>query len=60
VKAYFTDHWEACVELVPKTLLVQTKAKTHGVEQDNFRQRHGLHGSAEKPVLFPIHYKWLT
>jgi len=40
VKVYFTDHWEAYAELVPKDLLVQTKAETRGVKRDNFRQRH--------------------
>ncbi|MDR1993187.1 MAG: IS1 family transposase, partial [Nitrososphaerota archaeon] len=39
-KVYFADHWEAYAELIPKDLLIQTKAQTHGVERDNFRQRH--------------------
>jgi len=40
VKVYFADHWEAYTELIPKDLLIQTKAETHGVERDNFGQRH--------------------
>jgi IS1 family transposase len=40
VKVYFADHWEAYAKLVPAGLLVQTKAETHGVERDNFRQKH--------------------
>jgi len=40
VKVYFSDHWEAYAELIPKELLVQAKAGTHGVERDIFRQRH--------------------
>jgi insertion element IS1 protein InsB len=40
VKVYFADHWEAYAELIPQELLIQTKAETHGVERDNFRQRH--------------------
>jgi insertion element IS1 protein InsB len=40
VKTDFADHWEAYAELIPKDLLIQTKAETHGVERDNFRQRH--------------------
>jgi len=37
---FFADNWEAYVELIPLELLVQTKAQTHGVERNNFRQRH--------------------
>jgi insertion element IS1 protein InsB len=42
VKVFFADNWEAYAELIPARLLVQTKAKTHGVERNNFRQRHWL------------------
>ena len=37
---FFADNWEAYTELVPQGLLIQTKAETHGVERNNFRQRH--------------------
>ena len=37
---FFVDHWEACAELISKSLLIQTKVETHGVEWDNFGQRH--------------------
>jgi len=40
VAVYFADHWEAYAELIPPELLVQTKRETHGVERNNFRQRH--------------------
>jgi len=40
VKVFFADNWEACAELIPPELLTQTKAQTHGVERNNFRQRH--------------------
>ena len=40
VQIYFTDHWESYAELIPPELLVQTKAETHGIERNNFRQRH--------------------
>jgi len=40
VKIIFTDHWESYAELIPPELLVQTKAETHGIERNNFRQRH--------------------
>lgn len=40
MKVYFVDHWEVYAELVLKVLLIQTKAEIHGVERDNFRQRH--------------------
>ena len=40
VRVYFSDHWEAYTELIPPGLLVQTKAETHGIERNNFRQRH--------------------
>ena len=40
VKVFFADNWEAYAELIPHELFVQTKAETHGVERNNFRQRH--------------------
>ncbi|MDR1993822.1 MAG: hypothetical protein LBQ98_10110 [Nitrososphaerota archaeon] len=40
VGVFFADNWEAYAELIPSELLVQTKAETHGVERNNFRQRH--------------------
>ena len=40
VKIFFADNWEAYAELIPPELLVQTKAQTHRVERNNFRQRH--------------------
>ncbi|MDR0373594.1 MAG: IS1 family transposase, partial [Nitrososphaerota archaeon] len=40
VSVFFADSWEAYAELIPRAFLVQTKAETHGVERNNFRQRH--------------------
>ena len=40
VSIFFTDHWDAYAELIPPELLKQTKAETHGIERNNFRQRH--------------------
>jgi insertion element IS1 protein InsB len=40
VRIFFADHWEAYAELISPELLVQTKAETHGIERNNFRQRH--------------------
>ncbi|MDR3301830.1 MAG: IS1 family transposase, partial [Spirochaetaceae bacterium] len=40
VSVFFTDHWECYRELIPEGMLVQTKAETHGIERNNFRQRH--------------------
>ena len=40
VAVYFTDRWEAYAELIPAEILVQSKAQTHGIERNNFRQRH--------------------
>ena len=40
VSIFFADHWEAYAELIPPELLSQTKAETHGIERNNFRQRH--------------------
>jgi IS1 family transposase len=39
VSVYFADHWEAYAKLLPPGMLVQTKAETHGIERNNFRQR---------------------
>jgi len=40
VSIFFSDHWKAYAELIPPELLIQTKAETHGIERNNFRQRH--------------------
>ncbi|GMO44771.1 MAG: hypothetical protein Pg6C_06560 [Treponemataceae bacterium] len=40
IQIFFADHWEACAELIPPELLIQTKAETRGIERNNFRQRH--------------------
>lgn len=32
ISLFFTDHWEAYKELIPSDLLIQTNAKTHGIE----------------------------
>ena len=37
---FFSGRWEAYAELMPPGALVQSKAETHGVERNNFRQRH--------------------
>ena len=40
VRVFFADNWTAYAELIPAGLLVHTKAEMHGVERNNFRQRH--------------------
>ena len=40
VLVFFADGWEAYAELIPSELLIQTKAETHGIERNHFRQRH--------------------
>ena len=40
VSIFFSDRWEAYSELIPPEMLIQTKAETHGIERNNFRQRH--------------------
>jgi len=40
VIVFFADNWAAYAELIPREKLVQTKAETHGIERNNFRQRH--------------------
>jgi len=40
VSIFFSDRWESYAELIPPELLIQTKRETHGVERNNFRQRH--------------------
>lgn len=42
ISVFFTDRWEAYKELIPTKLLIQTKAQTHGIERNNFRQRHWI------------------
>ena len=40
VAVFFADGWESYAELIEPEMLVQTKAETHGIERNNFRQRH--------------------
>ena len=40
VVVFFSDRWEAYAELIPSEMLIQNKAETHGIERNNFRQRH--------------------
>jgi IS1 family transposase len=40
VSVYFADGWESYAKLIPVEKLIQTKKETHGVERNNFRQRH--------------------
>ena len=40
VTVYFADNWDSYAELIPPELLIQTKRETHGIERNNFRQRH--------------------
>ena len=40
VSVFFADNWESYAELIPPELLIQTKAETHSIERNNFRQRH--------------------
>jgi len=40
ISVFFSDGWEAYAELIPPELLIQTKAETHGIERNNFIQRH--------------------
>jgi len=40
VSVYFSDKWESYAELIPPELLIQTKRETHGIERNNFIQRH--------------------
>ena len=40
VAVFFADGWESYGELIDPEMLVQTKAETHGIERNNFRQRH--------------------
>ena len=42
VTVFFADGWEAYAELIPHEKLVQTKAETHEIESNNFRQRHWI------------------
>jgi insertion element IS1 protein InsB len=42
VTVFFADNWESYAELIPPEMLIQTKAETHGIERNNFRQRHWL------------------
>ena len=39
MSVFFADSWEAYAELIPSEFLAQTKAQTHGVERNSFRQR---------------------
>jgi IS1 family transposase/transposase-like protein len=40
VAVFFADGWESHAELIEPEMLVRTKAETHAIERNNFRQRH--------------------
>ena len=40
VAVFFADCWKAYAKFIPSYMLVQSKAETHGIERNNFRQRH--------------------
>jgi insertion element IS1 protein InsB len=40
VAVFFADGWESYAEMIEPEMLVRTKAETHGIERNNFRQRH--------------------
>jgi len=42
VAVHFADGWESYTALIPPEKLIQTKAETHGIERNNFRQRHWM------------------
>lgn len=42
VKIFFTDHFGPYQKLIPEGMLVQSKAETVAIEQNNGRQRHWL------------------
>jgi len=37
---YYADTWDSYAELIDPSQLLQTKAETWGIENNNFRQRH--------------------
>jgi len=37
---YYTDHWDSYREVIDFDKLIQTKAETWGIENNNGRQRH--------------------
>jgi insertion element IS1 protein InsB len=39
---FYTDHWDSYAELIDPKQLLQTKAETWGVENNNGRQRHWI------------------
>ena len=40
VKIYYTDNWEGYLGPLDCELVIQTKKETHGIENNNGRQRH--------------------
>jgi hypothetical protein len=42
--------WGAYAALIPTEILVQTKAETHGIERNNFRQGIGAGDFAVRPA----------
>lgn len=51
ILVYFTDHWKAYSECIPEHLLIQTKAQTYRIEQNNGRQRHWFARFRRKSVV---------
>lgn len=42
VTCYCTDHWRTYAAVVPAGKLRMSKARTHGIERNHCRQRHGF------------------
>ena len=40
VDVYFSDNWHVYADIIPKELLVQSKAQTYLIESNNMPQRH--------------------
>jgi insertion element IS1 protein InsB len=52
ISVFFADNWEAYAEFIPPELLVQTKWETHGIERNNFLQRHWIGRFRRKTCIF--------
>ena len=51
VQFYCTDDWEAYASLLPAEKLVMSKRVTHGIERNNYRNRHWFKRFCRKTIV---------
>jgi insertion element IS1 protein InsB len=51
MKMYYTDKWATYTSVIPQDKLVQSKATTHEIERNHYRQRHWFGRFKRKSII---------